>query len=446
MSDVLGLFALSGLLGLLIGCDGSTAGVSSPEEDPLLDERLTAVITLDGQRRLANFVLPESDDFTSIPQDDANPISAAKVELGRLLFHEPALSQGALRAEFRGTYSCATCHHAGAGFQAGRRQAIGDGGIGWGQHGEGRRPASSYALSDVGVQPVKSPSVMNTAYQRVMLWSGAAGSGGPNRGTEPAWTSHEGASANHLGYDGLESQAISALATHGLNGVAESIVATHPQYTELWDAAFPGKPVADEQAGLAIAAYERTILANRAPYQQWLKGDRSAMNPDEKRGAIVFFEKGECSNCHAGPALSQTAFYSLGMPDMRGPDVIGPPPDGRGRGEFVAGSDTDFRFKVPQLYNLVDSPFYGHGGTFESIREVVQYYDDGLPARMLPEGTVTRQFHPLDLTDDEIDDLVAFLTTALRDPDLDRYVPAAVPSGGCIPANDPEARRDLGCD
>lgn len=440
------LSALLVFAGLATGCDASGSGSKPGEDDPALDEHLTAAVTLDGQRRLANFVLPESDDFSAIPHDETNPLTAAKVELGKLLFHEPALSRNTARTEFQGTFSCATCHHAGAGFQAGRRQAIGDGGVGWGRNGEGRRQNPSYFASEIDAAPLKSPSVLNTTYQRVMLWSGAAGSGGPNRGTESNWTSHQGASANHLGYDGLESQAISALSTHRLNDVSASIVATDPEYRALWDAAFPGHPVSDELAGLAIAAYERTVLANRAPFQQWLKGDRSAMTPSEKRGAIVFFGKGTCSNCHAGPALSQTAFYSLGMPDMRGPDVLNPQSENRGRGEFVVGPDTDFRFKVPQLYNLVESPFYGHGGTFESIREVVQYYDDGRPARTLPEGTVTAQFHPLNLTEDEVDDLVAFLTTALRDPDLDRYVPPAVPSGGCIPANDAAARLDLGCD
>jgi cytochrome c peroxidase len=231
-----------------------------------------------------------------------------------------------------------------------------------------------------------------------------------------------------------------------MSNVAGSIVSSNPAYTSLWESAFPGEDVSDELAGLAIAAYERTILANRAPFQRWLKGEHGAMTAPEKRGALVFFGKGACANCHAGPALSQTKFYALGMPDMRGAGVIRPPGESLGRGDFVPGPETDFHFKVPQLYNLADSPFHGHGGTFESVREVVDYYADGRPARMLPDGTVTGQFHPLDLTAAEIDDLVAFLTNALRDPDLERYVPASVPSGGCIPANDPAARRDLGCD
>ena len=94
---------------------------------------------------------------------------------------------------------------------------------------------------------------------------------------------------------------------------------------------------------------------------------------------------------------------------------------------------------------MIDSPFLGHGGTFKSIREVVDYYHRGIPEQNLPPGTVTDQFKPLVLTPDDLSDLTVFLTTALRDPDLGRYVPSSVPSGGCIPANDAQARIDLGC-
>jgi cytochrome c peroxidase len=87
----------------------------------------------------------------------------------------------------------------------------------------------------------------------------------------------------------------------------------------------------------------------------------------------------------------------------------------------------------------------GHGSSFRNMREIVDYYVAGVPDVSLPAGRVTNQFHPLTLTRQQIDDLVAFLETALRDPDLQRYQPAAVPSGGCIPANDPAARADLGC-
>jgi cytochrome c peroxidase len=402
------------------------------------------LLTIGGQRGLDNFQQPESDDYGAIPQDPANPLTAAKVELGRLLFHETGLATNPRDPSGQSTYSCATCHHAGAGFASGLRQAIGEGGSGWGQNGEGRLPASAYAQADLDVQGIRSPSVLNTAYQEVMGWAGSFGVRGPNRGTEAAWEGDPLLEVNKLGYDGLESQAISALMKHRMDSLQASPLATHPGYQALWTEAFPGEPISLERAGLAIAAYERTLLSNRAPFQRWLRGETVAMSDAEKRGALLFFDKAGCEVCHTGPALNQMAFYALGMPDMEGPGVIGLA-EPLGRGGFTGLSNEEYKFKVPQLYNLKDAPFYGHGGTFESLREVVEYYNDGIPAVSLPAGRAPVFFRALDLTEREVDDLTRFLSESLRDPDLARYAPDTLPSGNCTPANDLQARADLGC-
>ena len=109
----IGLACMLLVSGWLAGCDATS---SEPPTDIDLDAALTEIITIDGQRRLDNFALPASDDYAAIPQDPANPITAAKVELGQMLFHETALATNARNPSGVGTYSCATCHHAGAGF------------------------------------------------------------------------------------------------------------------------------------------------------------------------------------------------------------------------------------------------------------------------------------------------------------------------------------------
>ena len=90
---------------------------------------------------LNDFVLPESSQFDLIPQDPKNPITKEKVALGGFLFHETALSIDAKEPGNKKTFSCASCHHAAAGFQAGTFQGIGEGGVGFGLRGEGRTPA-----------------------------------------------------------------------------------------------------------------------------------------------------------------------------------------------------------------------------------------------------------------------------------------------------------------
>ena len=416
------------------------------EQEPSLDETLIEIITIQGQRGLSNFILPESDDLQAIPQDPANPLTPAKVRLGQLLFHETALATNPVKEEAKGTYSCATCHHAGAGFQSGLLQAVGEGGTGWGQNGEGRRKHLSYAAEELDIQPIRTPSVLNGAYQEVMGWAGNFGVRGPNEGTDAFWESGSLEEVNRLGYDGLESQAIAGLTKHRMDRLDDSILRTNSSYVSLWQDAFPGQEVTLEYIGLAIAAYERTLMANEAPFQRWLRGETNAMSAAEKRGAVVFFGKALCEVCHTGPSLNQMDFYALGMPDMPGAQFMGGEIEFLGRGGFVDNSDEEFKFKVPQLYNLTDAPFYGHGGTFRTLREVVEYYNDAIPDVDLPDGRLAVRFEPLDLTQEEIDDLVVFLAESLYDPNLGRYVPSELPSGNCTPANDNQARRDLGCD
>ncbi len=419
---------------LLAGCE--LANVEPPRRD--LDAELEAALTLDGQRRLDEFYLPASDDFSEIPQDPANALTAAKVELGKLLFHETALATSPLRSVGAGTYSCATCHHAAAGFQAGRQQSIGEGGSGWGTAGEGRIPDPGYADADVDAPVLRSPTVLNSAFQRLMHWDGSMGAGAMNEGTEAAWLPGTPSETNALGFEGLETQAIAALTVHRMSDLDSSIVVNDATYSTLWEEAFPGEPVTLVNVGLAIAAYERTVMANRAPFQRWLRGEYNAMSDVEKRGALVFVGKGLCETCHTGPALSSMAFYALGMADLKGPPDLG-------RGAFLGDPAEAYKFKVPQLYNMVDSPFLGHGGTFGTVREVVEYYNDAIPDIDVPPEVKAPRFQPLHLTQQEMDELVVFLEVSLRDPDLMRYQPASVPSGNCIPANDPVARADLGC-
>ncbi len=104
-----------------------------------------------GGKGTAFFKLPEAGDFSQIPQDPKNPITTEKVELGRLLFHETCIGRNPKKIESIETYSCASCHHVEAGFQAGVAQGVGEGGIGFGIHGEKRKKSDTYADTIVDV-------------------------------------------------------------------------------------------------------------------------------------------------------------------------------------------------------------------------------------------------------------------------------------------------------
>lgn len=433
---------------ILVGC------VEDPYQNSTLDPldiQLDQLLSPEaGGLGKSGYRLPPSNVYQRIPQDPKNPLTKAKVHLGQQLYHETAMAINAKHTEGMYTYSCASCHHAAAGFQAGRQQGIGDGGVGFGYAGENRFPSPYYELDSLDVQPIRSPSALNIAYQTNVLWNGQFGATGINVGTESKWADGTPIAVNKLGYEGTETQAIAGLSVHRMAVTDELIDAK--RYREYFDQAFPEVPASDrytnEYAGLAIAAYERTLLANQAPFQNWLLGDREAMTDGQKRGAIVFFGKAECSSCHTGPALNSMEFYALGMDNLKGPGVYGGQDDNAnlGRGGFTKNPEDNHKFKVPQLYNLKDSPFLGHGGTFHSVREVVVYKNNAIPAfAEVLNSSIPEQFEPLGLNTAEIDDLVDFLENALYDPQLERYVPSRLTSGYCFPNNDPISKNDLGC-
>ena len=117
-----------------------------------------------------------------------------------------------------------------------------------------------------------------------------------------------------------------------------------------------------------------------------------------------------------------------------------------GRGGFTGQEGDKHAFKTPQLYNLKDSPFYGHGGTFYSLAEVIQYKVEGVAAKEEASSFLSDDFQSVALTTQQQHDLHEFLKHGLYDAHMDRYVPNSVLSGNCFPNNDPTSCEDLGCD
>lgn len=421
----------------------------------LLDEQLSTALTEVSNGTGENaFLLPNENNLAAIPQDPLNPLTPEKVELGKMLFHETGIALAPMRDIAKGTFSCASCHFAGAGFQAGRFQGIGDGGIGFGLNGEGRVKNALYAGDDLDVQPIRSPTIMNGAYQKNMLWNGHFGATGVNVGTEDAWTIGTPKENNFLGFEGLETQAIAGLTVHRM--VIDSALVYETSYKGMFDAAFPNSPANErytlQNAALAIAAYERIVLSNQAPFQKWLAGEKTAMSDTEKLGAILFFGEAGCANCHNSPALNSMEFHALGLKDLvdypeetfkTAPDN----PQNLGRGGFTGNASDNYKFKVPQLYNLKDSPFYGHGASIHSIREMVEYFNNGIAENTnVPANQLAQEFIPINLTNEEVNQITVFLETALYDDNLKRYEPESLPTDNCFPNNDPLSKNHLGCD
>ena len=273
---------------ILLGCNSEFSDV---------DSRLRfAINTAWNSLGVASYRLPASASLREIPQDHRNPLSFTKIALGQQLYHESVFATIGNFQELRQTYSCATCHHSGAGFQAGIKQGIGDGGVGFGSKGEGRRPEQLVEMSKIDAQPLRTPSVLNSAYQTNMFWNGQFGATVVNDGTQGQWPLEGPIAINRLGYEGIETQAIAGITVHRHHYDQESVISNG--YQIAFDHAFAERPINrrynNETAGLAIAAYQRTLMANESPWQRWLRGEAQALTDEEKEGAILFFTKGQC--------------------------------------------------------------------------------------------------------------------------------------------------------
>ena len=454
-------------------CASSQIGDSSParptppavnvqSEEPGREDyiaQLTRLIEANsGGEGLSYFRLPDSDDFDRIPQDPLNPLTASKVALGKLLYHDTSFALAGVSDSEPG-WSCASCHHAAAGFKAGIPQGIGEGGIGFGPNGTQRvldagfdATAEAGASNKPDIQPVASPTILNGAYQSVMLWNGQFGNsvGGINSSVESdrLATARTPKAENNRNLSGLETQAIAGTGVHRLKFDTDTPLQTNPVYQLLWEEAFPDGSTDDlEDAGKAIAAFERTVLANKAPFQQFLRGDHTAMSDSEVRGAIVFFGKAGCVDCHRGPGLSSSEgasadqiFFAVGFSDFdeNHSQIHGVVDQAskEGRGGFTGNPSENYQFKIPQLYNLSDAAVLGHGASFSSVREVIEYKNAARVQNSAASENLDYRFVPLGLSDDEITDLTTFIENALNDRYLLRYQPDRLPGDSCLIVDD----------
>lgn len=385
------LFSAS-LLILSTSCEKDECEDPPPQSDPL-DEMISM---LDLQ------AIPEVAD----PADNINSIE--KAELGRLLFWDPIVGG-------ENDMACATCHHPGLGYGDGIDLSIGVNGSGLGLD----RTENTGGLdlsSPIERVPRNAPTIINAAY------NGLTSLNGYNPKESPMfWDSREKA---------LEGQCQGPPASRSeMRGEAysefdamDSIVAriaNIPEYVQLFDAAFgEANSVNLENFTKAVAAFERTIVSVNSPYDQYIAGNLTALDDDQKNGLILFYGKARCSNCHFGPMLSDYDFHALGIPDNPsrpgGPDT---------------GVDDEYKFRTPTLRNATLTGPYMHNGMMESIQDIVEYMNDGVSGNEnVTEYMLASDMAPLNLTETEIAQIVSFIES-LTDEDFDQVVPSTVPSG-----------------
>ncbi len=192
--------------------------------------------------------------------------------------------------------------------------------------------------------------------------------------------------------------------------------------------------------GKSFAAYERKLTSGDAPFDRYVAGEKDALNDSAKRGLKLFVGKGFCVQCHAGPIFTDQQFHNLGVPQL-GPNVpekdegrivdlplalanpfssagefSDDPAAGKARLEGLSATEADRgAFRTKNLRGVAGTAPYYHNGALGTLREVVDFYDRGGGDTGF-SGTKSSRLKPLNLTDGEKDDLVAFLESLTGAP------------------------------
>jgi len=167
-------------------------------------------------------------------------------------------------------------------------------------------------------------------------------------------------------------------------------------YRTMFETAYPGEGISEATIGKALATYQRTIVSDfDAPFDRWLKGDKSAMSKSAQNGFNLFDGKARCSVCHSGPNFTDGSFHNIGL--NNGDDV--------GRYEFVKVAALKGAFKTPTLRNVVNTAPYMHNGELKTMEDVIDHYIDGGKGK----ANLSADMKPIKLSRQEKADLIEFL-------------------------------------
>lgn len=280
------------------------------------------------------------------PALENNELTPEKIELGKMLFFEPRLSSSHL-------ISCNTCHNAGLGGDDNLPVSIGHG---W-QKG-----------------PRNAPTVFNAVFNAAQFWDGRA-EDLAEQAKGPVQAGVEMASTPELVIETLGSM---------------------PEYVERFEKSFPGQeePLTFDNMANAIEAFEATLITPDSRFDQFVKGDDSALNEQEKQGLTHFIKKG-CAGCHGGVNFGGQQYFPFGLVQKPGAEVL--PEGDKGRFEVTRTATDEYVFRASPLRNIELTAPYFHSGAVWSLEEAVAIMSSS------QLGT--------ELSEQEIDAITAFLKT-----------------------------------
>lgn len=307
--------------------------------------------SLFGEEQSSGPALPLGLDADVYLVPDDNPVTEAKIELGKRLYFDKRLSAD-------GTVSCATCHDPQKGFTD-------------------QLPFSKGVRGQLG--PRNAPTVINTAFNLFQFWDGRAGS--------------------------LEEQCVGPVQNplemaNTLEGAVENVkkIAGYKPY---FQAAFGSEEVTIDRLAQSISSFERTVLSGNSAWDRFVYAkDETALSDPAKRGLALFQGKAKCTRCHVGFNMTDGIFHNLGV------GMNAPEPDW-GRFKVTQVEKDKGAFKTPTLRDIQKTAPYMHDGSQKTLEEVVDFYDRGGEKNPWLDPKV----EPLNLSADEKADLLAFLNS-----------------------------------
>ncbi|MEE9612099.1 MAG: cytochrome c peroxidase [Desulfatiglandales bacterium] len=280
------------------------------------------------------------------PIPKMNPQTPEKVELGKQLFFDRRLSGD-------GTMSCASCHIPELGFSDG--QAI----------------SLSYPTTK---NWRNAPTLINVVFSRYLFHDGRV--------------------------ESLEDQALfpmmSAFEMNQNLDFLEEELPSVPEYVKAFKKIFGTDDITRKRIGMALAAFERTLISGNAPIDRYLNGDEVALSPEAKKGLEIFTGKGKCADCHYGVNLIDDKFHALMVPEnskfQKDPRVAATRrfvaklynykayrtlAEDPGR-YLITKDGKDWKaFKTPTLREIDKTAPYMHNGIFKTLDDVITFFDRG---------------------------------------------------------------------
>jgi cytochrome c peroxidase len=279
----------------------------------------------------------------------ANPLSADKVTLGRMLFYDPILSKN-------NTIACANCHSPFNAFT----------------HVD---HALSHGIDDrVGTR--NSPTLMNLAWHKEFMWDGAI---------------------NHLDMQALAPISHPDEMAEEISHVTKKLQAS-TIYSSLFYKAFNDSMVTGEHTLKALAQFMLTLVSADAKYDR-VKRSKERFTNQEQHGYILF--KKHCNSCHIEPLFTNLQYENNGL-------KIDPTLNDIGRMKVTKLPADSLKFKVPTLRNIEFSYPYMHDGRFKNLTAVMKHYTSGIETH---KTLSLKLQQPIRLSADDQVDLIAFLLT-----------------------------------